>query len=133
MLRSKKKRAMLLGLVVSLCSATAALAGSMVELTCKNETCDYKGNLDFGGGFTFEQITGYCVHDKEFVYLTWKRGDKAPEPLKIWNPQTGLFTELYKCPKCTEPFLPIKELKELKYCPKCNQPTLEYHILGAYD
>ena len=65
--------------------------------------------------------------------VRWKRSDKVPAPLKIWNPTDGTFVELYKCPTCGDPFLPIKNAEDVKYCPKCNRPTIECKHVVAYD
>ncbi len=133
MLKINTKRVLLLGLVVSLCAVSGGQAGESVELTCKNKTCDYKGTLNIGGGFWFSKVTGYCTRDKKFVEYTWKEREKPPEIIEIWNPQTGKIIELFKCPDCGDPVLPIDSLKELKCCPKCKEPTLEHHIIGCYD
>jgi DNA-directed RNA polymerase subunit RPC12/RpoP len=119
--------------VICLASAAVVLAGTGFDLTCTNKDCGYKGNAQFGGGRQFEQISGFCVRDNQFVYVRWKRSDKAPAPLKIWNPTDGTFVELYKCPTCGDPFLPIKTVEDVKYCPKCNRPTLESKRVVAYD
>jgi hypothetical protein len=120
-----------------------APAGTMVEVVCRNKNCDYHGQVNFGGAVVFEQITGYCVKEKKFVYLTWGRqgapappgfkGSPPPEPMMVWNATTGETIRLYKCPSCGQPFLPIALMQDLRYCPKCNRPSLECQPVGAYD
>lgn len=122
-----------LSLVICICSASTVLASSVYELTCKNDACHYTAQASFGGGFLFDQITGYCVRDEQFVHVTWIRGEKAPEPIKVLVAETGELIEMYRCPKCRDPFLPIKDARDLKYCPKCHRPTLEYRLIGYLD
>ena len=127
-----KKRILAVGLAFMLPLA-AVLAGSQYDLVCKNKDCNYKGSIGIGGGFQFEQVTGYCLNCKDFVSLSWNREQKKPEPLKVWNPTTGQAMLLYKCPKCQTPFLPIEKIEDLKRCPKCNKATLEHNLTILYD
>ena len=124
---------LLFGLLFSLFSAGAVFASSICELTCKNEACRYKARATFGGGILFDQVTGYCVRDNKFVHLMWRRSEKAPDPLKLFNAQTGEIMEMYRCPDCGDPFLPIKEAQDFKYCPKCHRPSIEYHLISYLD
>jgi len=127
-----KKRILAVGLAFMLPLA-AVLAGSQYDLVCKNKDCNYKGSIGIGGGFQFEQVTGYCLNCKDFVSLSWNREQKKPQPLKVWNPATGQVMLLHKCPKCQNPFLPIEKIENLKYCPKCNTATLEHDLTILYD
>ncbi|MCL5036344.1 MAG: hypothetical protein M1269_04410 [Chloroflexi bacterium] len=121
-----------------------ASAGTGYRIKCENKSCIYSSNVNFGGGMGFNQITGYCVHCKGFVYLTWyregwkwKKGntpDKAPMPLgKVWCPNTGQVKNLYKCPHCGKPFMEIYSIEELKYCPRCSKETIKYKEGILYD
>ncbi|MDP2895840.1 MAG: hypothetical protein Q8Q12_04685 [bacterium] len=127
-----KKRILVIALACMLPLA-AVLAGSQYDLVCKNKDCNYKGSIGIGGGFQFEQLTGYCLNCKDFVSLSWNREQKKPEPLKVWNPTTGQAMLLYRCPKCQNPFLPIEKIEDLKHCPKCNKATLEHNLTIYYD
>jgi len=129
----KRKRLLLIGLAALLLPFAAVLAGSQYELVCKNKDCNYKGSIGIGGGFEFEQASGYCLHCKDFVSISWGREKKQPQPLKVWNPATGKVMLLYKCPKCQNPFLPVEEIENLKYCPKCNKATLRHNLTILYD
>ncbi len=101
---------------------TVAFAGMAMTMRCKN--CGFSSRVNFGGGFRFEQVTGYCVHCEKFVYLSWKRGEEKPGPLsEVWDSSTGKTIPLYKCPQCSKPFMLLQS--ELKHCPKCGKPTLE--------
>jgi DNA-directed RNA polymerase subunit RPC12/RpoP len=127
-----KKRALLIALAAML-PLVAVLAGSQYDLVCKNKDCNYKGSIGLGGGFQFEQVTGFCLHCKDFVSLSWNREKKRPQPLKVWNPTKGQVMLLYKCPECQNPFLPVEKIEDLKYCPKCNKATLEHNLTILYD
>ena len=133
MLKNQKRTISVLGLAAVLSCATTAFAAAVVSVTCINEKCGYEDALDIGRGMRFDQVSGYCEHDKKFVFVTWNIGDKAPEPVRVWNTALGRFIELYKCPNDGDLFMPIPDIKQLKYCPKYHQPTLEAHVTGAVD
>ena len=115
---------------------TALWAGKQVELVCKNPKCGFKEEVGFGGGFRFAQVTGWCTKCQKFVYLAWERDPKLqakspqgapPKPVgTIWIPAAGKSADLYACPDCRGPFLPIAGPEELKTCPKCGQPGFGY-------
>jgi|ERR1041384_5507576 len=127
------RRLLLVTVFISLCSPSGVRAGGNYELTCKTEACQFKQNATFGGGIIFEQVTGYCVRDEHFVHVTWVRGEKPPEPVRIFDAQTGNVIEMYRCPECRDPFLPIQEARDVKYCPRCHRPSLEYRLIGFLD
>ena len=129
-------------LALALCAtASIALAGASFLLTCTNEKCGFKGSVDFGGGFVFEKVTGYCVKCQKFVYLQWNREGKGgkvqkPKPeavATIWDASTGRTNHLYACPQCTNAFMLIASERDLRFCPKCGQPTLKQEIAEHYD
>jgi hypothetical protein len=124
---------MALCLLAVLLVGTALWAGKQVELRCGNPKCGFHEEVGFGGGFRFVQITGWCTKCKKFVYLTWDRDPKAqgsgpsaglpPKPVgSIWFPDTGKSVDLYACPDCKNPFLPIAGPEDFKFCPKCGKP-----------
>jgi hypothetical protein len=121
--------------------AAVALAGTSYKFTCNNEKCGFKGSVDFGGGFKFEQITGYCTQCQKFVYLRWPREAKSVEGMKskpksvglVWDAATGQNKELYACPDCKSGFLPIASENELRFCPKCGQESLKLKRALLYD
>lgn len=141
------RRLSLLTLVAAalLLLSTSLFGGSGYNARCTDAKCGYEGRVNFGGGFFFNQLTGYCTKCEQFVYLRWpnghapvKDGEEPPKvtppaPLgTVWNPTTGKTGTVYPCPKCTSPFLAMTE-PELKCCPKCRKPTLELQIMLAYD
>ena len=97
-------------------------------MKCTN--CGYSSQVLIGGGMGFHQITGFCPESKKFVYVTWKRGEKKPNPIaKVWDSANGEMIEVYKCPDCTKPFMPLR-LKPTDMnspgfdcCPKCGKHT----------
>ena len=110
--------------------SAAAFAGMDYPMKCAN--CGYATRVQIGGGRGFEQITGYCPESKKFVYITWKRGEKKPEPMaRVWDSATGRTIEIHKCPDCAKPFIPLR-LKPasadgpgFSHCPKCAKPSFQ--------
>lgn len=102
------------------------VAGQGYEVVCKNEDCGFKSEVSFGGGKAFSKITGFCVPCDKFVYITWKRNKKEPEPVNyVCDAGSGKTIPLYSCPLCGKPFMPIMDIQELKYCPHCGKETLK--------
>lgn len=120
-------------ILFGIASAIPASAGEMVDLKCGNEACNYKAKLIIGGLRMSDRLVGYCTRDKEFVSLSWKRGEKGPDLIKVWNPKSGEMIDLFKCPKCSDPVLQVRDVKDLEHCPKCNQTTLEAKVVGNAD
>jgi hypothetical protein len=124
------KKTLLVALAIVLSQAMVALAGTGYTMKCSN--CGYSSAVQVGGGMRFEQITGFCVDSMKFVYLRWNRGEKKPEPItKVWDSASGEMIEVYKCPDCTKPFMPLR-LKPtgtngpgLDHCPKCGKQTFQ--------
>lgn len=113
-----------------LLSASAAWAGMDYPMKCSN--CGYATRVQIGGGRGFGQISGFCVESQKFVYLKWNRGAKKPEPAaKVWDSTSGEMLEIYTCPECPKPFVPLR-LKAANaggpgfdHCPKCGKPTFQ--------
>jgi hypothetical protein len=109
-------------------------AGSGYDLRCADEKCGFKATARIGGGFLFEEAPGFCTKCEKWVAVTWKRGKKAPDPLlAFWDPKTGEFREIFKCPKCGQPYVVIKNINDMKFCPKCKKPSLEIKHKMFYD
>lgn len=137
-----KINTMLLIVVLSVAFASTAWAGTGYKIRCLNPQCDFASSIGLGGGMRFEEITGYCFEKNSFVRITWPRqgkynpdvqDDRAPKPMTIWNHATGESFQVYTFPDCSEPLLPITNIKEFKFCPQCNQPTLEFEAELHYD
>ncbi len=78
---TRSRRLLFLGLAaVAILFGPAIRAGMMGEFTCSNKECNFKAQLSFGGGFMFEQVTGYCCKCEKFVYLNWPRLARAAAP-----------------------------------------------------
>ena len=122
------KKSLLTALAIVLAVASESFAGTGYPMKCGN--CGFEAEVLIGGGMRFSQLTGFCVKTGQFVYLQWDRGAKKPEPVaKIWDSSTGKVLELYECPKCPHPFLPLqldptdRQGPGFKHCPKCGKPT----------
>lgn len=141
------RRVAVLALVAALLltCGSALFGGTGYNLHCTDAECGYEGRVNFGGGFFFNQFTGYCTQCQSFVYLRWPNGNgpvkegqerpkvEPPKPLgTVWDARTGQDGTLYACPKCKGPFMAINE-PDLKCCPKCHKPTAKLDALLAYD
>lgn len=124
------KKTLFVALAIAFISSLAANAGTIYPMKCSD--CGYSSQVQIGGGKLFEQITSYCPESKKFVYVTWKRGTKKPEPIaKVWDSATGKMIELYKCPDCSKPFMPLqtdsadRNSPGFDHCPKCGKQTFK--------
>lgn len=123
------KRTLLAALAALLLPALTAFAGTGYTMKCTD--CGYSSAVQMGGGRRFEQITGFCVDSMKFVYLRWTRGEKKPEPVaQVWDSASGKKIDLYKCPDCPKPFMPVQVAKPdtagpdspgFDHCPKCGK------------
>jgi DNA-directed RNA polymerase subunit RPC12/RpoP len=122
---------MFVALAMVLLPAMLAFAGMAYTMKCTS--CGYTSAVQIGGAKKFEQITGFCPDSMKFVYLKWNRGEKPPEPVaKVWDSASGKTIDLYKCPDCSKPFMPLQtkgsaDTKSPGFdrCPKCGKPTFE--------
>jgi len=134
---------------------TALCAGEGHLLTCAVPECKSDGQIMFGGGFTFNQVTLYCAECRDWRYLRWGNGVRlvppapvtpdtpattpppkppAPTPMgSIWDPETGQTKRLFTCPKCAKPALEVASPEQIKHCPKCNAPGAKVTAVLAYD
>jgi hypothetical protein len=102
--------------------ASIAFAGRTIFMHCTS--CGFSSSWKDGGGFLFELFGGYCVNCEKFVYISWKKGEKEPNPIgTIWDSSSGNRIQVYNCPTCSKPFIPFQGW--LKYCPKCGKKTFE--------
>ena len=121
------KRTSLMALATVLISAMTTFAGTGYHMKCDN--CGFSSEVLIGGGMAFEQITGFCVESGKFVYLTWRRETKKPEPMaKVWDSATGEMIELYRFPDCPKPVMALRlDADEngpgFDHCPKCSKQT----------
>lgn len=142
----------LLMLLLCLSLSSQAWAGSSYELKCQNPSCNYQDSLNMGGGFIFEEISGYCEHCQKFVSVQWRRsqaGESRDLPLPpsdlatsaptslgtAQSPITGETAATYPCPICGGPFTEIKSIPEdgMLKCPQCGQKTLHAEHTMFYD
>ena len=124
-----------------LLSVLSAFAGARIIFTCENPKCHFNATCDSGGGFNFEQLSGYCFVCKKFVSVAWDRKKSPPPGLDVvWNPQQmGLLKKdknLFPCPSCKNPVYSFSidtNTKERFYCPKCFHHTLRAETQLNYD
>jgi hypothetical protein len=128
-----RRRLIGLAVLALMTLSLSAWAGTQYRIHCTNKACNFKTSVGFGGGFVFEEAVGYCAHCAQFVSVRWKRGEKGPEPVKVWDAATGGTFLLQKCPKCSGLFTVIPGIAALKHCPKCNQATIESKESLMYD
>jgi hypothetical protein len=112
---------------------SVGLAGTLYKVTCSDEKCGFAGDFGDGGGFTFEQATGYCVKCDKFATVSWKRKSPAPVTAEIWDAAEGRRVRLFTCKDCKGPFAEIRGAKELKHCPRCSKPSPTTKPSYIYD
>ena len=136
----KRRAVSAVGFVILL--TTTSFAGNLLSFVCQNEKCGFKGQVMFGGGFFVREVRpAYCAECGKFVNLSWPREDKnfekqkpAPTLLgRMWIPSTGKTVEIYACPHCGKPVIPLKSPRELTRCPKCGESTLKTRAKGTWD
>jgi DNA-directed RNA polymerase subunit RPC12/RpoP len=133
--------------ILFLLNSGFVFAGMEYMLKCQNKNCNYSTKIDFGRGMGFGMITGYCMTCSDFTYIQWDLEEKKPhgefskdvsswpDPIaKIWDLNTNEPISLYKCQKCSKPFAPIRQIKDVQHCPKCGQRSLSVKETGLlYD
>lgn len=133
-------------------------AGQYWPVECQNTNCNFKGEMDCGGGFRFGQVSGFCTTCRKIVTLSWSHPETPtyiasssssdasatntpPKNIgSIWNPATGTFSDLYACPYCHKPFAEFDPFSLAKvyqdgmvFCPMCSNLTLKVKMYGNYD
>lgn len=112
----------------------ACIAGTGYEVTSSDGQQTVTYMVNFGGGRMFQQHTAYDPASKEFIYLRWKRGEKAPEPVSsIWDHRTGETIPLYQFPGAKHPLPVIPSIDAMKVCPKTGDKNFKYEARIAYD
>jgi len=118
-----------------LMTATAAFAGTGYEVTAKDaqgEVVTYQ--VKFGGGRMFDQYTAFDPDSKAFVYLTWNRREKKPEPASvIFDHNTGEMIPLYKFPEAKHPLPVIPSMEAMKVCPITSDKAFKARERIIYD
>jgi hypothetical protein len=121
-------------LIVVILMLGTAWAGTQYEVRCSNKGCGFTTSIGIGGGFKFEEASGYCRKCEKVVSVTWKRdSNQKPAHRAFWDALTGEVRELFSCPECKGPFVAIQSVEEFKHCPKCGKPTLKPKRGILYD
>jgi hypothetical protein len=98
--------------------APAVHAGTIYKVTSKKGDKTVTYEVRFGGTRLNDHMTAFDPASKKFVYLTWPRRGKKPEPAAvIWDHTTGKNVELYKFPGAKGPLPVIPSIKDMKVCP----------------
>jgi hypothetical protein len=109
-------------------------AGTIYEVTATSGTEKVTYRVKFGGGKAVAQWTAFDPKSKKFVYLTWERGDPAPEPVAaIWDHRTGETVKLYKFPNVEQPLPVIPSIQDMKVCPLTGDKEFTFKRVGNYD
>jgi hypothetical protein len=109
-------------------------AGTTYQITSSNgkETRTYE--VSFGGGKLFERLTAFDPKSKQFVYLSFRRGSPAPEPVgAIWDHRTGETLPLYRFPGVDQPLPVIPSIDDLRVCPFTGARDLKKTVKVIYD
>jgi hypothetical protein len=120
-MKPSSKLISLLVFITTLLLTDGALAGEAGTVVCTTPGCGYQTNLKIGGGKRTPSITGYCSHEKKFVYIK----------LKSWED----YHEPHWCPGGKERLQPIYDGSEVSRipCPKCGNLSLQYERKFLFD
>jgi hypothetical protein len=122
-------------LALYLLIATPALqAGTVYKVTSKmgDKTVTY--DVRFGGTRLNDHMTAFDPMTRKFVYLTWPRRGKKPEPAAtIWDHTTGKTVELYKFPGAKGPLPAIPSIRDMKVCPMTGDKAFKAEAKIAVD
>ena len=111
-----------------------ASAGTIYEVTATSRAEKVTYRVKFGGGKAVAQWTAFDPKSKKFVYLTWRRGDPAPEPAATtWDHRTGETVKLYKFPDAEHPLPVIPSIRDMKVCPLTGDKEFTFKRVGNYD
>lgn len=109
-------------------------AGEQFEITSFDGEKHITYTVKFGGGKALEQLTAFDPISREFVYLTWRRGDEAPEPVgEIWDHETGKSRKLYRFPNVEHPLTVIPSMESMKVCPMTGDREFKSKRTIIYD
>ncbi len=114
--------------------ASSVWAGDGYEVTAKQGDKEITYMVNFGGGRRFEQYTAFDPESKKFVYLSWDRKAKPPQPaMKIWDHRTGELIPLYQFPDVPHPLPIIPSIEAMKVCPLTGDKNFKARLAIAYD
>ena len=127
-------RRILLAAMTLLITISSATAGDIFEVKSRDGDKEITYQVQFGGGFLFDQYTAFDPATKKFVYLTWKREGKPPEPvMSIWDHRTGDTIPLYKFPDVKNPLPIIPSMEAMKVCPMTGDKKLTSKLIIIVD
>ncbi len=125
---------LLLMLCVFVVGVRSSDAGIGYNVTCVDEKCGFSAKAGIGGGMQYEEASGYCPKCGKWTSVSWRRRTAAPAPVAaFWDPRTGEGRQVRACTKCSEPYVVINSIDDMKYCPKCGKATLTSKRMLMYD
>ena len=120
--------------MILLLTSSSLYSGTLYKITSIHEDQEMTYQLMFGGGFRTCKYTAFDPVSKKFLYLSWKRNEKAPEPVaSIWIHTTGKTVKLFKFPGATQALPVIPSVDDLKFCPFTGSKDLTKTVLLKYD
>ena len=156
--RKNEMKIHIYAILLALAYVGSSFAGLFWPVACQNPECNFKGTMDCGGGWRFGKVCGFCTTCRKIVEISWTiRPDPTNDetaggqdlavnntpPKKIgsiWNPATGIISDLYSCPYCKNPFaefdsvaLSTAQMEGEVFCPMCTNLTLKIEHYGNYD
>ncbi len=103
-----------------------SFAGTIYEVSVKNEGKTKTYNVQFGGNELVEQWTAFDPESKAFVSLKFPRLGAKPEPVAaIWDSDTGETIRLYRFENAKHPLPRIESIRQLKVCPFTGSKDLK--------
>lgn len=111
-----------------------ANAGTRYEVSCSESKCGFSTAIGLGGGFKFEQASGWCTKCGKMASTTWKRGtQRKPAFVRFWDALTGRERGVFNCDECKSPVGMIEQIEDFKHCPKCGKASLKHKGTMMYD
>lgn len=121
-------------LVFSVLSAVSVWAGDGYEVTAQQGGKQITYTVYFGGGQKFDQYTAFDPKSKTFVYLSWERTAKPPQPVKmVWDKDKKEKIPLYKFPNVKEPLPIIPSIEAMKVCPITGDKNFKVKLAVIVD
>lgn len=114
--------------------APVAVLATGYEITSRqgDEVITYM--VRFGGGKQFESYTGFDPISKQFVYLSWPRGDAPPQPVSsYWDPTSARHIVLYQFPDTKQAIPVISSIDAMKVCPLTGDKNFKHKAVMMID
>jgi len=112
---------------------SALMGGDVYVVRCKDRSCGFQADFEFGGGKEFDQVQGFCSSCRKFVKRSWPHHDpdQHPTPIKyVGSMKLEANRSIYPCPDCSGCFQNVCKPRALKaeICPRCQVSHLAYSL-----